>query len=553
MAKGTNLVEGGGEFTQGDGPRGVSAVFWAGCVFTSQMTTDGSLLLVGGKVFTASRTRPWAKAVAIRGDHIVAVGSDAQVERLSGRGTRTFDLHGRVVVPGFIDAHAHMVDAAAEFGWVRIGGAGSLGAAMERLHAEATRTPAGAWVIGVDWDEAKWPERRYPVRDDLDRVSTDHPVVARRIDGHMGSLNTKALELAADLAGIRGFETDAAGRPTGVLKEDAFWRFHERFSSSEAVLDAGLPRMARMAHRLGITSIHDIAGAPQLRAYLRARRQGRLRLRVYALPRDSLLDALVAAGLATGLGDPWLRLGAIKVFTDGSLGAYTAALSNPYEGQPENRGMLVHSVEELRGIFRKAHLAGFQTATHALGDAAIRQVVEAWETILDEAPRKDHRHRIEHFELPDEDLLRRTKAAGLLASCQPNFVGQWSGPGDVYETRLGKTRNSTNNPFRRILSCRIPLCFGSDGMPYGPLYGIHSAVNGFFKDQRMSVEEAIRGYTVGGAYAAFEEDLKGTLDPGKLADFVVLDGDPFEVSEGIRDLRIHSTWIGGTPVYQLSA
>jgi hypothetical protein len=520
-----------------------------GRAFAGWMTGDASFLLVGGKVFTASRSRPWTKALAVRGDWIVAAGTDAQVERWSGRGTRIIDLQGRVVVPGFIDAHAHMVDAAAEFGWTRLNGTASLGAASERLRTAAARTPAGAWVIGIDWDEAKWPERRYLFRDDLDRVSTDHPVVARRIDGHMGSLNSKALELAADLAGTQGFETDAMGQPTGVLKEDAFLRFHARFSSSEAVLDAGLPRIARMAHRLGITSVHDIVGAPQLRAYQRARRRGRLRLRVYALPRDSLLDSLAAAGLATGLGDPWLRLGAIKVFTDGSLGAYTAALGEPYVGQPENRGMLVHSSEELRGIFRKAHLAGFQTATHALGDAAIRQVIEAWETILGETPRKDHRHRIEHFELPDEDLLRRAKSTGLLASCQPNFVGQWSGPGDVYETRLGKTRNSMSNPFRRILNRRIPLCFGSDGMPYGPLYGIHSAVNGPFRDQRISVQEAIRGYTAGGAYAAFEEDLKGTLEPGKLADFVIFDGDPFEEPEGIRDLRIYSTWIGGTRVY----
>ena len=517
------------------------------------MAGDATLVLVGGKIFTSSDARPWAKALAVHGDRIVATGTDAQAERWSGRRTKTVDLHGRTVVPGFIDAHSHMVDAATEFGFAHLDGSASLGAALERMRPLAQRTAPGGWVVGVDWDEAKWPERRYLLRSDLDQVSTSHPVVAVRMDGHMGSLNSKALELAADLAGMPGFEKDGAGQPTGVLKEEPFYIVHERFSPSEAVLDSGLLKMARKAHRLGITSIHDITGAPQFRAYQRAHRLGTLGLRVYALPRDSLLDSLAAAGLGTGLGDDWLRIGAIKVFTDGSLGAYTAALGQPYVGQPENRGVLVHSDEELRGIFRKAHLAGFQTATHALGDAAIRQVVESWEAILKEHPKRDHRHRIEHLELPDDDLLRRMKTIGLLASCQPNFVGQWSGPGDVYESRLGEERNAMNNPYRRVLRRRIPLCFGSDGMPYGPLCGIHSAVNGYFEDQRISVAEAIRAYTAGGAYAAFEENLKGTLEPGKLADFVILDGDPFAEPERIRNVRVHSTWMGGERADQSGA
>ena len=513
------------------------------------MARDADLVLVGGKTFVSAKENLWAKALAVRGDRFVAVGTDAQAERWSGRGTRTVDLRGRVVVPGFIDAHAHMADAAMEFGYAHLDGTKDMAAAVERMRALAARTPPGEWVVGVDWDEAKWPERRYFLRGDLDRVSTDHPVVAVRMDGHMGCANSKALDMAADLLGMDGVEKDAAGQPTGVVKEDPFYALQKRYAPPEAVLDAGLVKMARKAHSLGITSIHDIVGVRQLRAYQRARRNGRLGLRIYAMPRDDLLDAFVAAGLATGLGDEWLRLGAIKVFTDGSLGAYTAALQSQYEGQPGNRGMLVHSDEELRSILRKAHAGGFQTATHAIGERAIRQVVEAWEAILGELPRRGHRHRIEHLELPDDDLLRRMKAAGLLASCQPNFVGQWSGPGDVYETRLGKERNATNNPFRSILRRRIPLCFGSDGMPYGPLYGIHSAVNGYFQGQRISVEDAIRGYTAGGAYAAFEEHLKGSLEPDRLADFVILDGNPFTEPEGIRRVRIHSTWIGGRCVY----
>ncbi len=514
------------------------------------MAGDADLVLVGGKIFTSSKEKPWAKALAVRGDRLVAVGTDAQAERWSGRGTKTVELRGRVVVPGFIDAHAHMADAATEFAWAHLDGTASMSAAIERMRALAQQTPAGGWVVGVDWDEAKWPERRYFLRSDLDQVSTDHPVVAVRMDGHMGCANSRALELAADLMGMEGAEKDAAGVPTGVLKEDPFYTLHERFAPPESVLDAGLRKMAKKAHALGITSVHDIVAARQLRAYQRAYRNGTLGLRIYAMPRDDLLESLIAAGLQSGLGDVWLRLGAIKVFTDGSLGAYTAALREPYEGTPGNHGLLVHSDEELRGIYRKAHAAGFQVATHALGDAAIAQVVETWEAVLEEMPRWDHRHRIEHLELPDDSLLKRIRASGLFASCQPNFVGQWSGPGDVYETRLGKTRTAGTNPYRRILARRIPMCFGSDGMPYGPLYGIASAVNGFFEDQRITVEDAIRAYTTGGAYASFEERAKGKLEPDKLADFVVLGGDPFEEPKGIRDLLIHSTWIGGRCVYR---
>lgn len=513
------------------------------------MAGDADLIVVGGRIFTASRKRPWARGLAVRGDRIVAVGTETQTERWASRATERIDVHGRVVVPGFIDAHAHLASAAGELDWTNLAGTGSLAAAVDRLRKAATGSAADAWVVGTGWDEAKWPERRYLTRDDLDRVATDHPVVARRIDGHMGSLNSRALVFAEGLTAVRGFDLDPSGRPSGVLKEDAFAAFLDRFASGDLRIERGLAAMTRMAHQRGITSVHDIVGLAAWRAYQRAHRAGRLRLRVYAMPYGSLLPSLAAAGLMTGFGDDWLRLGAIKVFSDGSLGAYTAALGTDYVGHPGDRGMLVHPPGDLRRLLETAHRSGFQTATHAIGDEAIREAVAAHEEIRTASPGSGARHRIEHYELPDEDVLRRTKAAGLLVCCQPNFVGQWSGPGDVYETRLGRDRASRNNPYRRILRRGIPLCFGSDGMPYGPLYGIHSAVNGFFEDQRISVEEAVRGYTAAGAYASYEEAAKGTLEVGKLADFVILDGDPFAEPDRIKACRIRSTWIGGRSVY----
>src|SRR5438093_1400942 len=275
-----------------------------------------------------------------------------------------------------------------------------------------------------------------------------------------------------------------------------------------------------MAHRLGITSIHDVVPIPAWTAYQRLHRAGRLKLRVSAWVPAAAAESLARSGIQSGLGDEWLRMGGVKVFSDGSLGASTAFLDSPYEGRGKDRGMLIHPPTELRSILETAHRAGLRTATHAIGDAASRLVAETLADVQEENPREPMRHRVEHYELPDEETFRLTKDAGLIASCQPNFIGQWSGPGDVYETRLGMDRLRRNNPFRRIAGLDIPLCFGSDGMPYGPLYGIHWAVNGYFEDQRLSPEDAFRAYSASGAYASFGEDRKGTFEAGELSDHV---------------------------------
>src|SRR5437773_3079598 len=340
------------------------------------MAREADLVFVGGRVFTAARVRAWGEGMAIRNDRFVAVGPESQVEQWTGRQTRRIDLHGRVVVRGFIDAHAHMADSAGEMGWTRLSGTRSMEDALARLRKDATNTPAGEWVVGIDWDEAKWTDRRYPTRVDLDRVSTDHPVVARRIDCHMGSVNSLALERARDLVGLRGFDVDGSGRPTGILKEDAFSELHDRFASGPAVIERNLPRIGRMAHRLGITSIHDVVPMHAWTAYQRLRRAGRLKLRVSAWVPAAAAESLARSGIQSGLGDEWLRMGGVKVFSDGSLGASTAFLDSPYEGRGKDRGMLIHPPTELRSILETAHRAGLRTATHAIGDAASRLVAE---------------------------------------------------------------------------------------------------------------------------------------------------------------------------------
>jgi predicted amidohydrolase YtcJ len=511
---------------------------------------DATVVLVGGKIFTSSKEAPWAKALAVRGDRILAVGTDSQAERWNGRGTRSIDLRGRTVVPGFIDAHTHLASSSRRIGWTDLSRARSLEEAVRALRAAATRRPAGTWVLATDWDESKWPERRYLTRADLDRATTDRPVFALRIDKHLSVVNSRGLESAADLSGSPGLETGNDGRPTGLLKEEASRALWLRVDGASSRDQAHLASAVRRMHRLGITSVHDVVDQRGWQTHQRAHREGRLEIRVRAMLRYDLLPHLLGAGFMTGLGDAWLRLGAVKFFADGSLGARTAFLREPY-ADAADRGRALHSPEEMRSLISQAHAGGLQTATHAIGDAAIDLVLDALESLEPSASARAARHRIEHFGLPHEDSLRRMKAGRFVASCQPNFLGGWTGAGNLHEARLGPDRAKSANSLRAILRQGIPLAFGSDGMPYGPLNGIHWAVNASSPELSMSVEEAVRAYTAGGAYAGFEEDVKGILAPGKLADFVILQDDLFDEPARIRDRRIHSTWVGGRVVYRV--
>ena len=508
---------------------------------------DADLVLLGGQVRTMDPDRPRARAIAFGGGRILAVGTDAQAEGWAGRHTEIIDLGGRIVLPGFVDAHAHLMESAARVSNLQLGGAASLATATGILRKGASRAKAGEWVVGDDWDESRWPEARYPTRLDLDRVSTTLPVAAVRVDRHMASVNTAALNRLRIPAGTRGLERDASGASAGVLKEEAYKRMRDALAPTAERLAANFARVARRALSLGITSLHDVVGERAIRAYQIVKARGRLPLRVSLMPRSSLLPHLAATGLTRGFGDEWLRLGAIKVFADGSLGARTAALFDAYSDAPRETGMLIHPPRELKRLLADIHAAGFQAAVHAIGDRAVALVIEAIEAV---APRKGPRHRIEHAELPHPEHVRRMARLGIVAVGQPNFVGQWSLPGGMYGARLGRARASRNNPFRELVDARVPLAFGSDGMPYGPLEGIHWAVNAPFEAQRLTVDEAVAAYTRGGAWAGFEEGEKGALTPGTLGDAVVLDGDAWREPERILGMRVAMTVVGGRIVYR---
>ncbi|MCR4405111.1 MAG: amidohydrolase [Candidatus Acetothermia bacterium] len=502
-----------------------------------------TLLLFNGQVITLGRPSR-AEALAISGDRIAAVGSSAQVATLAGEETEVVDLQGRAVLPGFIDAHTHLVSTGlVETIYLDLAEARSLEELLELVRAAAHRRAQGEWLISRRWDETYWPEKRYIERRDLDRVAPDHPAALFRVDGHLLSVNSKALELVklpGELAGCADLER-------GLLWEEAAWWFHEQLEPEQEELERAILAGARLAHSLGITSVHDIVKPGHVRAYQALGARGQLKLRVYLNPRGEAASLLMEAGLRTGFGDEWLCLGGVKLFADGSIGAGNAALSEPYLDR-EGRGKLNYDDEELFRVVEEAYEQGWQVLTHAIGDRAIEQVLWAYERA---GVRPEDRWRIEHFELANDEQLERAARLGLVASMQPNFL-KWAKPGDMYEARLGRERTSRIGPHRLALDSGLKLAFGSDCMPLGPLFGVHQAVNAPYPAQRLTVEEAIRCYTLGGAYASFEEGSKGSLEPGKLADLVVLSEDPFEEPSRIGEIKVEMTFAGGELVFARS-
>ena len=508
------------------------------------MTTAADLLLTNAEVHTLARPDETHGAVAVRDGRIVRVGDAYDLELLAGVDTRVVDCDGHVVLPGFIDAHTHFELLGRRLVHADLSGAESRAAALDRLRDRADAVDAGAPVVGYGYDESEWGETDYLTRADLDGVDAAGPVVAVREDLHVASLDSTALERWEDALPDAGVRREG-GEPTGVVVETA----------AGVVLDALAPDADGMAELLraaqahanerGVTGIHDmVRRSPAPRVYRDLASDGDLTLRVRLNYWADHLDALVETGLRTNHGDGRVRVGAIKTFTDGSLGGRTARLSEPYADAPDERGEWAVSPAEFRDLFDSAAGAGFQVAAHAIGDEAVGEVVDAFAS---RAESPDARHRVEHAELASDAAIDRMAAMGVVASVQPNFH-RWAGEEGLYAARLGDRRPETNR-LRRLHEADVPLAFGSDGMPLDPLFGVHHAVNAPTAAQRLGVTEALRAYTLGSAYAGFDEDRLGTVEPGKRADLVVLDGSPWERPESIREVEVTLTVVGGDVVY----
>ncbi len=536
-----------------------SAAAWAGV-----KKLEPELILYGARVYTMDPAQPRAEAVAIGAGRFLAVGSSAGVLALASARTRKVHLEGKTVVPGFIDAHTHPVYAGIRhLRWVDCD-LRSIPEIVAALRERAARTPPGEWVVGFKYDDTKTAERRKLHRRDLDQASAAHPILVQHRGGHTAYVNSTALRLAgitastSDPAGGR-FERDAEGELTGGLAETAthpFWAKIPREYSRDDYRRA-VKLISEMMTRSGITSVHDAEASPEeLRAYQDARESGDLRFRVYCFLHHSHLDEMLAAGIRTGLGDEWVKVGGAKLVCDGSISERTARLAEPYVGRPDDFGLLVTPPEQLYEQARKAHLAGWQIGTHANGDAAIDITLSVYERLQREHPRRDPRFRIEHCTVINDALVARIRTLGAIPTPFSTYVYYHGEKMREY----GPERLERMFAVRSFLDAGIFVTQSSDYPPgpFEPMMAIQSSVtrtdgngNVWGPKQRITGEEALRGGTVHGAYAAFEEDLKGSIEAGKLADLVVLGRDPHRVPTGeIIRIPIERTMVGGRWVFE---
>jgi predicted amidohydrolase YtcJ len=534
----------------------------AGWAFDRWITPD--LVLYNGNVVTVDDGRPLVRAVAIAGDRVLDVGDDAAMRALAGRGTRLVDLGGRTVLPGFIDAHNHPAVAGRQHLRNVDCELPSIAAIVAALRERAGRTPEGQWVLGFKYDDTKGAEGRALTRDDLDAVSRAHPVYVAHRGGHSAYVNSRALEVAGvtertpDPEGGR-FERDAAGRLTGRALEHATDPFDRAIPNTFTAEDyrAGVKLISAMLAKAGITSVHDAYCSPRdLRAYQEARDAGELNTRVYCLVGAAHLDRMLEAGVRTGLGDEWVRVGAMKATCDGSISERTARLSEPYVGRPHDHGLIVAGEDELWPIARKAHAAGWQLGIHANGDVAIDLVLRIYERLQRELPRQDPRFRIEHCTVVTDDLVRRMKALGVIPTPFATYVYFHGEKMREY----GAERLDRMFAVRSFLDAGVRAAFASDYPPgpFDPMMALQSQVTRtdsrgttWGARQRIGIDDAIRVGTLHGAYASFEERRKGSITPGKLADLVVLGRDPRrEDPATLIGIPVERTMVGGRWVYE---
>ena len=526
------------------------------------MTEAADRLFVNGEVHTLASPDETHEAVAVRDGAIVRLDSTREVRFLEGVDTDVVDLDGRVLLPGFIDAHTHLTTVGRYLVHADLSTADSPDEAVDLLADRATELEADAAesggepapddpVLGYGYDESTWEEERYLTRDDLDRVSMERPVAAFREDMHVAAVNGVALDRFADALAAAPDETvptDEDGEPTGVLLESAIDPIYEAFESGPAetrdIVEAALADCAAK----GITGFHDmVRNSHAPRAYRELDAEGELTARIRINYWSDHLDALREVGLGTNDGTEMVEAGAIKSYTDGSFGGRTARLSEPYADAPDERGQWVVDPDELAETVTAATEAGYQFTAHAIGDEAVDAVLDAYEDASHTDP-EAARHRVDHVELAADAAIERLAESGTVASVQPNFL-KWAGEDGRYDARLGPDRTLATNRYRDMLDAGVRLAFGSDGMPMDPLLGVHHAVTARGEAQRLTVTEALRAYTRGAAYAGFDEDRLGTVAVGKRADLVALDASPWERPDEIRDIDPVLTVVDGEVVY----
>lgn len=538
----------------------------------AQSKPAADLIITHANIWTVDEARPKAQAVAVFGDRIIAVGSDADVEGLRGPDTKVIDAGGKLLLPGFNDAHVHFVSGGAQLDSVQLNDVTSPEEFVRRIAERAKKTPKGEWILGGDWDETKWPGFVLPTKELIDPVTPDNPVFLNRYDGHSAVANSAALKLAGLTAQTPdppggAIVRDAQKNPTGDLKDaatDLVYKVIPPFSHDQLV--RVVKRALEHAASVGVTSVQNMnPDYADIAAYAELLQAGELTTRIYAAPLITQVDDQVKIGIRHAFGGPYLRIGAVKAYADGSLGSRTAYLFDPFTDQPDNHGLLSDEMQPLSLMhdrMMRADAAGLQICTHAIGDRAISMVLDLYNEIVKAHGAADRRFRIEHAQHMAAKDFDRFAQLNVIASVQPYQAiddGRWA------EGYIGHDRASRTYAFRTFLNHGVHLAFGTDWniAPLNPMLTIYAAVtratldgknpNVWFPEQKLTAEESVRAYTMGSAYAEFQEKEKGSITPGKLADMVILSDDILSIDPAkIRDVKVLKTIVGGKVVWDAS-
>jgi hypothetical protein len=532
------------------------------------------VILLSGNVITMDPRKPGAQAIAIKEGRFLKVGNEAEVRALAGRKTEIIALQGRTVAPGFIDSHQHLSQVGTNLLQIDCspGVCKSIAQIQRAVLKETRRKPRGEWIRGVGYDDTKTTGKGILSRWDLDEVTPEHPVFIQHVSGHWAVTNRKGLEAGGvqentpDPKGGAYGRDPQTGKLNGILYEQAEFAYvFEGLTGQKPIIppfslkdrEKGLGLAGDMYLSSGITSVNDaLVSALSLETYQEAWKSGVLKLRVYMLITYEYLPHLQALGLKTGFGNEWLKVGGIKIIADGAIAGRTAFLSEPYVGTQDKGILVAESEEALHESIRQGHEAGFQVCVHANGDRVIEMTLDGFEKALQVLPRKDHRHRLEHCTVVNREILKRMKKLKLLAVPFGSYIHHH---GEKMIPYYGPERVEMMFAHRSFLDYGIPVSGSSDNPcgPYEPLLAMQSCVTRksaagevLAAKQRISAEEALYLYTMASAYASFEENIKGSIEPGKLADLVVLGEDPRRVNpEEIKDIPVEMTMVGGEGKY----
>jgi len=527
-------------------------------------------ILVNGKIWTGNSGQPWAEAVAFQGNRILAVGTSKAIRKMAGSETETIDLIGRFALPGFIDSHVHFLNGGFSLMSIQLRDAASKDEFISRIAAKAKTLAKGEWILNGEWDHTRFSPPELPRKEWIDSVTPDNPVCISRLDGHMILANSLALKMGGVTRttpvppGGEIVKDPASGEPTGILKDAAMDLVYNKIPAP--TLDQNLRAAgAAMKHaaELGVTSVHDMSDPSSFEVYQELLRKNQLTLRLYVYIPVTEVDILERLKLKSPFGNDDLKLAGLKGFADGSLGSATAYFFGPYTDDPKTKGLL-HGQMYPEGIMEKrvltADRAGLQVAVHAIGDRTNAIILDIYEKAAAQNGPRDRRFRIEHAQHLRPPDIARFGRLGVIASMQPYHAiddGRWA------EKKIGPERAQSTYAFKSLLEKGARLAFGSDWpvAPLDPIQGIYAAVTrrtiddknpkGWVPEQKVSLEEAIQGFTSGGAFAEFAEMSKGSIEPGKLADLVVLDKNLFEIPpEEIRNAKVRMTILGGRIIYK---